>query len=278
VSQPASIQFRVIGMDSADDAAHVENAVRKVRSAETARISAASQLLTLPAQVDPQVVESIRTVVADLGYRLEPADAPTPSTPPHLLPSYRRALWIVVALNLGYGIIEAVGGFLAGSQALKADALDFVGDGLITILGLVAIRRSPAWRARTAMLQGGFLAILGLGVLSNAVYRAFVHEMPSSETMGVLATFGLIVNLLSAAVLVPHRSGDANVRAVWLFSRNDAVGNLLVLVAAGLVAVTGTPWPDVLVGAAVAALFLQSSLVIMRSAKRDLAESSSRST
>jgi len=264
-------------MDSADDAAHVENAVRKVQSAGTARVSAASQLLTLPAQVDPQVVESIRTVVADLGYRLEPADAPTPSTPPHLLPSYRRALWIVVALNLGYGIIEAVGGFLAGSQALKADALDFVGDGLITILGLVAIRRSPAWRARTAMLQGGFLALLGLGVLSNTVYRALVHEMPSSEAMGVLAAFALIVNLVSAAVLVPHRSGDANVRAVWLFSRNDAVGNLLVLVAAGLVAVTGTPWPDVLVGAVVAALFLQSSLVIMRSAKRDLAESSSRS-
>jgi Co/Zn/Cd efflux system component/copper chaperone CopZ len=277
VSQPASIQFRVIGMDSADDAAHVENAVRKVQSAETARVSAASQLLTLPDQVDPQVVESIRAVVADLGYRLEPADAPTPSKPPHLLPSYRRALWIVVALNLGYGIIEAVGGFLAGSQALKADALDFVGDGLITILGLVAIRRSPAWRARTAMLQGGFLALLGLGVLSNTVYRALVHEMPNSEAMGVLAAFALIVNLVSAAVLVPHRSGDANVRAVWLFSRNDAVGNLLVLVAAGLVAVTGTPWPDVLVGAVVAALFLQSSLVIMRSAKRDLAESSSRS-
>jgi cation diffusion facilitator family transporter len=261
-------------MDSADDAVHVENAVRKVQSAGTARVSAASQLLTLPAQVDPQVLASVRDVVADLGYRLEPADVPTSSTPPHLLPSYRRALWIVVALNLGYGIIEAVGGFLAGSQALKADALDFVGDGLITILGLVAIRRSQAWRARTAMLQGGFLAILGLGVLANAIYRAFVHEMPSSEAMGVLAAFALIVNLVSAAVLVPHRSGDANVRAVWLFSRNDAVGNLLVLVAAGLVAVTGTPWPDVLVGAAVAVLFLQSSLVIMRSAKHDLAESS----
>src|SRR5690606_41685227 len=115
-------------MDSADDAAHVENAVRTVPSAETARVSAASQLLTLPAQVDPQVVESIRAVVADMGYRLEPADAPPPSTPPHLLPSYRRALWIVVALNLGYGIREAVGAFLAGAQAIKQDSLDYVGD------------------------------------------------------------------------------------------------------------------------------------------------------
>src|SRR5690606_8236024 len=130
-------------MDSADDAAHVENAVRTVPSAETARVSAASQLLTLPAQVDPQVVESIRAVVADIGYRLEPSDAPPPSTSPLLLPSYRRALSIVVALILEYGIIEAVGGFLAWSHALNADALDFVGDGLITILGLVAIRRSP---------------------------------------------------------------------------------------------------------------------------------------
>src|SRR5690606_3572585 len=148
-----------------------------------------SQLLTLPAQVDPQVVESIRAVVADLGYRLEPAGAPTPSTPPHLLPSYRRALWIVVALNLGYGIIDAVGGFLAGSQALKADALDFGGAALITLLGLVAIRRSPAWRARAARLQGGFVAVLGLRVLSNTVCRALVHVMPGSEAMGVLAAF-----------------------------------------------------------------------------------------
>jgi cation diffusion facilitator family transporter len=197
---------------------------------------------------------------------------PPPRTPSHLQPSYRRALWIVVGLNLGYGIVEAVGGFLAGSQALKADALDFLGDGLITILGLVAIHRSTSWRARTALVQGVFLMLLGLGVLANSAYRFVVPQMPSPEAMGVLAALAFVVNVAAAAVLLPHRTGDANVRAVWLFSRNDAIGNLLVLAAAALVALTGTPWPDVIVGAAVAALFLQSSLVIIRSAKRDLVE------
>jgi cation diffusion facilitator family transporter len=261
-------------MDCADDAVRIENAVRRVRPTGTVRVSVGSQLLTLPGPVTSEDLASIREVVAGLGYRLEPANETTSGTPSHLLPSYRRALWIVVALNLGYGIVQTIGGFLAGSQALKADALDFVGDGLITGLGLVAIRRSASWRARTALIQGGFLAMLGLGVIANTAYRAFVPQMPSSEAMGVLAVLALAVNLAAAAVLLPHRTGDANVRAVWLFSRNDAVGNLLVLAAAGLVALTGTPWPDVLVGALVAALFLQSSMVILRSARHDLAESS----
>jgi cation diffusion facilitator family transporter len=261
-------------MDCADDAADIERAVRRVPSATMARVSVASHLLTLPAEVGPGELAAIREAVAKLGYRLEPAASSTPGSPSssHLQPSYRRALWIVVGLNLGYGIVEAVGGFLAGSQALKADALDFLGDGLITILGLVAIRRSASWRARTALIQGVFLAVLGLGVLANTAYRFVVQQMPSPEAMGVLAVVALIVNLAAAVVLLPHRKGDANVRAVWLFSRNDAIGNLLVLAAAAFVALTGTPWPDVIVGAGVAALFLQSSLVIIRSAKHDLVD------
>jgi len=265
-------------MDCADDASDIEKVVRRIPSAEAARVSVASQLLTVPGHVPPDDIASIRRAVADLGYHLEPMEGASSATAPHLKPSYRRALWIVVALNLGYGIIEAVGGFLAGSQALKADALDFVGDGLITFVGLAAIRRSSSWRARTALIQGGFLAVLGLLVLANTGYRAFVHQMPSSDGMAVLAAIALVVNVAAAVVLLPHRMGDANVRAVWLFSRNDAIGNVLVLVAAGLVALTGTPWPDVLVGAGVAALFLQSSLVIIRSAKLDLAEAVSSST
>lgn len=259
-------------MDCADDAADIERAIRKVPTAEAARVSVASQLLTLPSRVTPGALASIQEAVASLGYRLEPEAGTSSAIPAHLQPSYRRALWIVVALNLGYGMVEAVGGILAGSQALKADALDFLGDGLITVLGLVALRRSAHWRARTALIQGAFLAVLGVGVLANTAYRAFVQQMPSFEAMGVLAALALIANLAAAAVLLPHRTGDTNVRAVWLFSRNDAVGNLLVLAAAGLVALTASPWPDVIVGAGVAALFLHSSLLIIRSAKRDLTD------
>lgn len=192
--------------------------------------------------------------------------------PTHRTPAYRRALWVVVGLNLGYGIIEAVGGYLAGSQALKADALDFVGDGLITFLGLVAIRWSTEWRDRIARLQGAFLGGLGLAVLVHTVYRSFAQQLPDSTAMGALAAVALIVNLAAAAVLLPHRTGDANVRAVWLFSRNDAISNLAVLAAAALVALLNSPWPDLLVGAVVAALFLHSSWEIMRRARSDRGE------
>lgn len=185
-------------------------------------------------------------------------------------PAYRRALWIVVALNVGYGVVEAVGGFVAGSQALKADALDFFGDGLITFLGLLAIGWSLAWRARSALLQGLFLGALGISVLVATGYRVLVLNQPEAELMGLFGTFALVVNVAAAVVLIPHRTGDANVRAVWLFSRNDAIGNLAVVVAAGLVWWTGTPWPDLVVAVVIAGLFLQSAWSIIRDARRDL--------
>lgn len=185
-------------------------------------------------------------------------------------PGYRRALWIVACLNLGYGAVEMIGGVISTSQALKADALDFLGDGLITGLGVLAIGWSRAWRARAALIQGVFLGILGLAVLLDTGYRIVVESQPEAGMMGVLGIAALTVNVASAAVLVPHRSGDANVRAVWLFSRNDAVGNLAVLVAAALVAWLGSPWPDLLAGVVIAALFLHSATSIVREATTEL--------
>ena len=190
----------------------------------------------------------------------------------HITPAYRRALWIVVGLNVGYGLVEMVGGFVSGSQALKADALDFLGDGLISFLGLLAIGWSLAWRARSALIQGLFLAALGLGVLATTGYRVLVLNQPEAELMGLFGAVALVVNVASAAVLIPHREGDANVRAVWLFSRNDAIGNLAVVVAAGLVWWTGTAWPDLAVAVVIAGLFLQSAWSIVRDARTDLRE------
>lgn len=190
----------------------------------------------------------------------------------HITPAYRRALWIVVGLNVGYGLVEMVGGFISGSQALKADALDFLGDGLISFLGLLAIGWSLAWRARSALIQGLFLAVLGVGVLATTGYRVLVLNQPEAELMGLFGAVALVVNVASAAVLIPHREGDANVRAVWLFSRNDAIGNLAVVVAAGLVWWTGTAWPDLAVAVVIAGLFLQSAWSIVRDARTDLRE------
>lgn len=185
-------------------------------------------------------------------------------------PAYRRALWIVALLNIGYGVLESGAGFFARSQALKADALDFLGDGLITFLGVAAIGWRAAWRAKAAMLQGLFLTAMAVGVLLGTVYRLFVLRQPNPELMGIFGALALVTNLAAAAVLIPHRAGDANVRAVWLFSRNDAIGNAAVIAAAALVAWTGTAWPDLAVAAAIAGLFLHSGVAIISQARSEL--------
>lgn len=185
-------------------------------------------------------------------------------------PAYRRALWIVVLLNVGFGVAEIVVAFLARSQALKADSLDFIGDGLITLLGVLALRRLPAWRARTALVQGVFLLVLGIGVMATTIYRAFIQQQPESVLMGWTAVIALSVNVAAVLVLLPHRSGDVSIRAIWLFSRNDATANAAVIVAALLVAWTGTPWPDLLVAGIVAGLFLHSAWSIIRDSRAAL--------
>lgn len=193
-----------------------------------------------------------------------------PDDPRQLTPGYRRALWIVVILNLGYGIIEAGAGFIGHSQALKADSLDFVGDGLITLLGILALGWRGSWRARSALIQGLFLGGLGIGVIATTIYRTLVAKQPEADVMGLFGGIALAINVAAAAVLIPHRNGDANVRAIWLFSRNDAIGNLAVVVAAGLVAWTRKPWPDLVVAFGIASLFLHSSWNIVRDARLEL--------
>lgn len=162
------------------------------------------------------------------------------------------------------------GGFLSGSQALKADALDFLGDGLISFIGILAIGWTLAWRARTALLQAAFLGVMGLGVMANTAYRLFVMNLPDASLMGGFGLVALGVNVAAALVLIPHRSGDANVRAIWLFSRNDAIGNAAVVVAAGLVATLKTNLPDLVVAAGISGLFLHSAWSIAKDARAEL--------
>lgn len=181
-------------------------------------------------------------------------------------PGYRRALWIVVLLNLGFGLCEIVGGFLADSQALKADALDFIGDGSITLVGLLALGWTPAARTRVALAQGLFLGALGFGVIGFAIWRAMHALAPEADLMGGIGIVALLVNISAALILARFREGDANVRAIWLFSRNDSVANVAVIVAAGLVAWTGSAWPDLAVAGVIALLFLHSAYEIVRSA------------
>ena len=272
LSDDTPIRYRVSGMDCAKDAAQIERAAQTAGIAPDAvKVSAATHIMTLKA---PEArLPEIEEAVATTGYgfdRIED-DEDVGTGAVHQDPAYRRALWIVVLLNVGYGVVEMVGGFLAGSQALKADALDFIGDGLITFLGLLAIGWSLAWRARSALIQGVFLGVLGLGVLATTVWRVFTQTMPDATLMGVLGIVALVVNVLAVLPLMRFRKGDANMRAVWIFSRNDAIGNAAVVVAAGLVAWLGSGWPDLLVAFGIAGLFLHSSWSIIRDARADLA-------
>ena len=265
------VRYRVSGMDCAKDAAQIERAAQSAGVAPgDVKVSAATHIMTLNA---PEArLPDIEKAVAVTGYGFDriDGDEDIPPNPAHQDPAYRRALWIVVILNVGYGVLEMIGGFISGSQAVKADALDFIGVGAITFLGLLAIGWSLAWRARSALIQGIFLGLLGLGVLGTTIVRVFEQTTPDAGLMGLLGMIALVVNAISVLPLLRFRKGDANMRAVWLFSRNDAIGNAAVVVAAGLVAWLGSAWPDLIVAFGIAGLFLHSSWAIIRDARADL--------
>lgn len=265
------IRYRVSGMDCADCASEIERATGRVAGVEQARVSIGTQILSLRLS-DVSAEQTVEQTVRQLGYQIDrlDGDAAQAASTTHMTRAYRRALWIVVLLNAGYGVIELGGGFLSDSQALKADALDFMGDGVITFLGIVAIGWGVLWRARAALAQGLFLGALGLGVLGSTLMRLQAGYEPEAELMGAFALIALAVNVAAALVLIPHRSGDANVRAVWLFSRNDAIGNLAVVIAAGMVAWTGAIWPDLAVALVISGLFLHAAWSIIADARRDL--------
>lgn len=275
-----TIRYHVTGMDCSSCAAKIEGAARKIEGVNDVKVSIASQIMTLEVDDPARRLPVVESAVTDLGYQLdrvgepkgEGVDDDDDKIPDlsHVTPAYKRALWIVVLLNVGYGIIEIGGSILSGSQALQADSLDFIGDGLISFLGLVAVGWGLAARAKAALLQGVFLALLGFGVIGSTFYRVFVEHEPQTMLMAGFAIVAFVVNVLAAVVLIPHRKGDANMRAVWLFSRNDAIGNLAVVAAAGLVWLLNSPWPDLVVAFAVAGLFLQSAWSIIRDARQDL--------
>lgn len=188
---------------------------------------------------------------------------------------YRRILWAVIVINAVMFVVEMTAGQLAGSQALKADALDFLGDTLTYSITLLVIGRPLRVRASAAMAKGASLAVMGVWVLATTFYQAFILGVPDEVVMGAVGIAACIANVVSALLLMRYRNGDANVRSVWLCSRNDAIGNLAVVAAAGGVMVMGSAWPDLIVAAFMAALFLYSSAGIMRQAAGELRQARS---
>ncbi|MES9944742.1 MAG: cation transporter [Candidatus Thiodiazotropha sp.] len=184
--------------------------------------------------------------------------------------SYKRILWLVIAINATMFIVEIGASLVSNSMALRADALDFLGDSLTYAITLLAIGHSMRWRAAAAMFKGVTLVCMGLWVLGSTFYRVLVLGVPNEIIMGSVALMAFSANMISVLLLLKYRDGDANVRSVWLCSRNDAIGNLAVLGAAGLVFISQSHWPDLLVAFLMSLLFLHSASLIIRQARHEL--------
>ena len=185
-------------------------------------------------------------------------------------PAYKRVLWWVIFINAAMFFVEMSAGKLAGSQALQADALDFLGDALTYGLSLAVIGMSLKVRSTAALIKGLSLLFMGLWVYGSTVYQIFILGVPSAEIMGLIGLLALAANLVSVLLLMRYKDGDANVRSVWLCSRNDAIGNVAVMIASFAVFLTASALPDLIVAIIMAGLFLRSAQLILVQAWQEL--------
>ena len=177
---------------------------------------------------------------------------------------HRKVLIVVLVINAVLFVVEAGAGLLAHSTALLADSLDMLGDSLVYGFSLYVLWRNAEWRAMAAVLKGFVMAAFGIGVLAEAVYKMTAAVVPVAETMGIIGLLVLLGNGLCFLLLFRHRSDDLNMRSTWLCSRNDIVANLSVLLAAAGVRIFDSGWPDIVVGAVIAGLFLRSALTVLQ--------------
>jgi cation diffusion facilitator family transporter len=189
---------------------------------------------------------------------------------PNIDPRYKRVLWIALVLNgLMFGV-ELVAGWRSDSLALLADSVDFFGDAVNYGLSIWVLAMSLAARAKAALVKAASMGLFGLWILGSAIERIFNGGLPDAHTMTVIGLLAFAVNLLVAYLLYAFRNGDSNMRSVWLCSRNDALGNIAVVIAALGVFGTGTAWPDLIVASFMAGLALTSAVQVLRQARGEL--------
>ena len=196
---------------------------------------------------------------------------PEPDTAAYNDPRWRRVLWIALIANAAMFVVEMVAGVAADSRSLQADALDFFGDAANYAISLGVAGMALAWRARAALVKAATMLAFGIWVIVYAIYGLMAGADPEPATIGVVGTLALATNLIVALMLFRFREGDANMRSVWLCSRNDAIGNIAVLGAALGVFGTGQAWPDLLVASIMAGLALWGSVEVFGQARRELA-------
>jgi len=185
----------------------------------------------------------------------------------------RRTLHVVLWINVAMFLTESVAGILAHSTALFADSIDMLGDAVVYGFSLYVIGRGIVWQARAALLKGVMMAAFGVGLLVQVAVKIAQGLTPTVEIMGAVGTLAFAANLLCLALLWRRRRDDVNMRSAWMCSRNDVIGNAAVLAAAVAVAWTRSPWPDIVIGLLVAAVFGRSALQVLREASRALVPS-----
>jgi Co/Zn/Cd efflux system component len=195
--------------------------------------------------------------------------APEPKSP---APGFRRALWIALWVNLAMFVVEGIASLSSGSVSLMADAIDFFGDSANYILSLTVLSMGMLWRGRAAMVKGITMTVFGLVVWARAVWVVQAGITPEPLTMGAVGLLALAANVSVAAILFKFREGDSDMRSVWLCSRNDAISNIAVMVAALGVFGTGTAWPDLIVAAIMGTLAITAGISVVRHARSDIAE------
>lgn len=183
---------------------------------------------------------------------------------------YRRILQIALVSNAVMFAVEVIAGLRSESVSLLADAIDFAGDAANYGLSLAVLSLAAVWRSRAALIKGVSMGVYGVFVLGHAGWNVVTGTVPNAYTMGWIGAVALCVNVGVAAMLFAYREGDANMRSVWLCSRNDAIGNIAVLLAAALVAWLGAGWPDVLVAIVMGCLALTASKSVVQHARREL--------
>lgn len=186
-------------------------------------------------------------------------------------PRFRKALWVALVINAAMFVVELGGGIHSGSVSLLADAIDFAGDAANYGISLAVLSMGLMWRARAALVKGITMAGYGVFVIGKTAFSLFSGAVPEPLTMGAVAVLALIANGGVAAMLYAYRDGDANMRSVWLCSRNDAIGNVAVMLAAVGVSSTSSNWPDLAVAAVMAFLALSGGISVIRQARKELA-------
>jgi Co/Zn/Cd efflux system component len=187
-----------------------------------------------------------------------------------LSPRYRKALWIALIINVAMFAVEIGGGLKSGSVSLFADAVDFAGDAANYGISLAVLSMGLAWKSRAALVKGASMGAFGLFILGKTGWATISGLPPEPSVMGSIAVLALFANGGVALMLYAFRNGDANMRSVWLCSRNDAIGNIAVMVAAAGVFGTGTAWPDLAVALLMGGLALSSGISVIGHARQEL--------